>query len=248
MTDYMRSIWAQDYKTFDLVIFGNGDTVGMRTNAIKYAIDNEYTYMVWTDTDDFFSRNRVGTSVIWLQTGYDFVFNEIDLVDEGGKPVEVSVLTRIGVKDEYDNADEILDRNIFGLSTTAVRVDVLRGLRVPKDIIAMDWFLYTCLLRNGYKGKFINAKTYYRQTDDSLVGMGRELTDKRLYRGIGVKSVHYKNVGLHDKAREMSGLLKEVQDDAFREHYIGVVNDNMDEIYKGWWSEILPIPAWEQYA
>jgi len=255
MEDYLNSIWKQTHQDFDLLILGNGPALELRLKAIAHAVLEGYKYLVFTDTDDFFSSNRVRLSLTWLQKGYDFVFNEIELVGILGDTLEHNVLQRIGVEKEYGNVDAIIDRNIFGLSTTAVKVECLRGLEIPKNIIALDWWIYTMLLLGEHQGKFLkNAITYYRQTGDNLVGMGGSLDEKRLKRGVEVKSLHYENAALYEgsaifkrKRGDTRLLEKKLEDDVFKKKYIEVINKNMKEIYNGWWSEILSLGEWEKY-
>jgi hypothetical protein len=232
----------------------------IRLKAIECCKENKYQYIIFTDVDDFFSANRVELSKIDLQN-YDFVFNEIDLVDINGHSIRANVLKGINIRNQYNKVNEIIDKNLFGLSNTAVSLNALNELTIPKEIIAVDWWIFTILLLNKQSGKFIEkAKTYYRQTNNNTVGMWQPLDDNRLFKGIEVKTIHYKNVYQYckekdiketmlfkQKLEQMRILNKEIRNESFRKKYINMVNKNMNDIYKGWWSEIIPLFEWRKY-
>ena len=45
----------------------------------------------------------------------------------------------------------IKDKNIFGLSNTALKVSILDQIGFDRDLVAVDWYLYTkLLLKNGW--------------------------------------------------------------------------------------------------
>ncbi|MBO8132052.1 MAG: glycosyltransferase family 2 protein [Candidatus Marinimicrobia bacterium] len=234
----------------------------IRYEGILYGIQNQYETIIFTDADDYYSKNRISLSEEMLKN-YSFVFNEIELVDSKKKKIRSNVLLHLGVKMEYDNIDEIIDKNYFGLSNTAVNVKEIKSLYIPKDIIAVDWWIFTVLLLNGCKGRFIKeVKTYYRQSEINLVGFCNKLNEKRLMLGIKVKTNHYKNLiefceGNHlekekllykRKLDEMKELKYKLKNPGFRERYMEVINYNYDRIFCGWWSEILPINKWSKYA
>ena len=158
---------------------------------------------------------------------------------------------------------QIIDFNLLGLTHTAVKVKALERFKKVRGIFAFDWWLFTILLLNGARGKYIdNAITYYRQTDNNTVGMMTKLNEDRLRFGIGVKKDHYLKVcdyckiyqlspGLEaysKKYEEMKELETATENTKFRMEYIDIVNHNLDRIFKGWWSEILPLNQWSHYA
>jgi len=282
LPDFFKSIQSQTTQDYDLLIISDGQDLKdcqklppntkiiqikqnitpaqIRLKAIEYSKENKYQYLIFTDTDDFFSANRVEVSRVGLQK-YDFVFNEIDLVDIKRHRMCSNVLKRMNIRNQYNKVDEIIDKNLFGLSNTAVTLNALNNLTIPKEIIAVDWWIFTILLLNKQSGKFIEkAKTYYRQTNNNTVGMWQPLDDNRLFKGIEVKTTHYKNVYQYckekdfketmlfkQKLEQMRILNKEIRNKSFRKKYIDMVNKKMNEIYKGWWSEIIPLFEWRKY-
>lgn len=232
----------------------------IRLLGMKYARENDYQNLIFSDADDFFSNNRVELSVDGLHEN-DFVFNEIIPVDRRGRliPANFSPYTE-KIQFTYKR---ILDYNLLGMGNTGVRTDLTRDFYIPEDIIAVDWWLFTVLLLTGAQGKFVDgATTFYRQTDENIVGMKKPLDKERLLLGIHVKATHYRNLlsfckkhgfdfAVNDYSRkneEMKELTNVVSDKEFQKRYINVVNANLDEIYKGWWSEILSISQWSRYG
>jgi len=276
LSDFFESIKSQTIQDYDLLIISdnlelkdyqklpldtkiilisqNSTPAQIRLKGIEYCKENRYQYLIFTDTDDFFSANRVEVSKIGLQK-YDFVFNEIDLVDINGHSIRANVLKGINIRNQYNKVDEIIDKNLFGLSNTAVSLNALNDLTIPKEIIAVDWWIFTILLLNRRAGKFIEkAKTYYRQTNNNTVGMWKPLDDNRLFKGIEVKTIHYKNVYQYCKEKDLKETMlfkkkldqmrilnEEIRKKPFKKKYIDMVNKKMNKIYKGWWSEIIPL-------
>jgi len=256
-------------KTFPLknenIYFENVDNLSpaqIRAFMIEYAVKNKYKYLVFSDLDDYYSNNRIQLSVEKMQD-FDFIFNELDIVNDKGVIIKNNYLSSLYIKEKCEDYKYILDKNFFGLSNSSVKVDKIKGICIPDGIIAVDWWIFTLLLLNGCKGRFVkDAKTYYRQSANNLVGVGKQLNEKRFQMGINVKIIHYKNVKIYcdnnklekekaiynNKLEEMLELSEEVKNPVFRKRYIEIINKNYKEIFKGWWSEILPISEWRKFA
>jgi len=282
LADYCKSIKSQDTNNFDILILNDGFIVGfplknkritiidiknkltlaeIRMLGIKYAIENDYKYVIFSDTDDYFSLNRISVSINKLEK-YDFVFNELYLINEKKEVIQKSFYNNTLKKIEYINYLEIINRNLFGLGNAAVKVNRLKDLFIPKEIIAVDWWIFSMLLLNKCKGGFIKeAITYYRQHTNNFVGISKKLNKTILHKGIKVKQIHYKNLSIYceerkmkeaakiyyKKLEEINTLNKYIQDDSFCKRYIEVINKNYNKVYSGWWSEILLIKKWRKY-
>jgi len=284
LTDYIDSFLNQTDMNFDWIIFNDQLNTCHLTNfskyhiiicnlqkgyspaeirgfAIDYACDNGYRFVIFSDADDYYSSNRVFDAKNNLESN-DFVFCELDIVDRDRNILKSNILQSLRVRDSYNNIDEILDKNIFGLSHSAIRCEVISGMHIPANIIATDWWLFSLLLINGSRGVFLcNSKTYYRQTEANLVGMGYRLDARRLQHGIQVKQCHYQALSNYcdqnekhglfmqfsKKNKEMDQLCSRLADPMFQRDYIDRINTHFDEIYNGWWSEILSIEQWRHY-
>jgi hypothetical protein len=282
LVDYCKSIKSQDINRFDILILNDGFTgefplknkritiidikskltpAEIRMLGIKYAIENDYKYVIFSDTDDYFSSNRISVSINKLEK-YDFVFNELYLINEKKDVIQKSYYNNMIKKIEYTNYLEVINRNLFGLGNTAVKVNKLKDLFIPKEIIAVDWWIFSILLLNKCKGGFIKeAITYYRQHNNNFIGISKKLNKTILMKGIKVKQIHYKNLLIYcenhkmkeateiyyKKLEEINTLNKYIKDDIFCERYIEIINKNCKKIYSGWWSDILPIKEWRKY-
>ena len=130
----------------------------------------------------------------------------------------------------------IQNKNIFGLSNTAVKVSILENIHFDRDLVAIDWYLYSILLARGYSAIFTNeVETFYRQHEENTVGISR-LSLESLTQGILVKLKHYKlmrkyNLEYTKSYEDMLLLQKTVKDDP---SYIKKINQKNPL----WWEDI----------
>ena len=193
LLDFLNSISKQTYKNFDLIIINDGydnfhnikikyknlsiielpyssTPAKNREYGINYCIDKKYNILIFGDSDDYFSNNRVELLLSMLKDN-EIVVNDVSLFDDNGVYETMYISNRIddGSKVSYNY---IKNKNIFGLSNTAVRVNILNRVKFDKDMVAIDWFLYKELLKKGCIAMFTNkAITYYRQHADNTIGL-----------------------------------------------------------------------------
>ena len=193
LVNFFDSLQKQTFKNFDIVIVNDGytnfekfrkkyhdlnivelpysDTISKnREYGINYVIEQKYDILVFGDSDDYFSNNRVEKSIELLMQ-YDIVVNDLSLFEHNSIYCEKYISNRI---QNYTviNYDFIKDKNIFGLSNTALNVKILGKITFDKDLVAVDWFLYKKLLRSGHQAIFTNeTETYYRQYEDNTIGL-----------------------------------------------------------------------------
>ncbi len=279
--DYCNSIQSQDTDEYDILILNdryeelfpfyhkkitliniekNLTPAEIRMLGIKYAIDNNYKYIIFSDIDDYFSSNRISLSKEKL-IKYDFVYNNYILIDSFGNIISKYCSTYFKIKKEIISFLDIVDKNIIGFGNSGVKVKKLDNLYIPKEILAVDWWIYSILLLNSCKGRYIlKAINYYRQYENNL-GISTNLNKNKLLNGIRVKQIHYKNLLIYcedrkmkeatkiysKKLEEIDTLNKYIKDESFCKRYIEVINKNYSKIFNGWWSEILPIKEWIKY-
>ena len=213
LCDFFNSLQNQAYKNFDVIVVNDGyenfeefttefknlsivelkhsNTLAKnREFGINYVKDNYYDILVFGDSDDYFDTNRVQVSVDILKD-FDIVVNDLTLFnDENGIYCKRYISNRIKNNTEIE-LEFIKDKNIFGFSNTAVKVSVLENINFDKDLIAVDWYLYSILLLRKKKAVF-NSKTvtYYRQYINNTIGFGSN-TIETILKGIAVKNKHY---------------------------------------------------------
>ncbi|MBD1558476.1 family 2 glycosyl transferase [Vibrio sp. S9_S30] len=215
--DYFQSLCRQTVQGFDVILIndGYGDISRLRSQypslniielepansvaknreyMLQFALRNGYEAVVFADIDDYFSDNRVAHSLSLLAE-YDIVVNDLTSFS-GEKELAVCILSsRITDGDEI-NLDFIRDKNVFGLSNTALRLtDIDKGsINFPSSLVAVDWYLFSVLLCQSKRAVFTNkAMTYYRQHSSNTVGIGR-VTKESLLHSLKVRENHYKQM------------------------------------------------------
>ena len=192
--DFFNSLDKQTYKEFDIVVVNDGyedfkniklkyvndlNIIELtfsgtpsknREYGINYCIENNYDVLIFGDSDDYFSDNRVELSLNTLKEN-DIVVNDISLFNDTGIYEERYISNRLNDNSKI-SYEYIQNKNIFGLSNTAIKLDILEEVVFDEDLLAVDWYLYKRLLKNGYSSLFINkAITFYRQYEGNAVGL-----------------------------------------------------------------------------
>lgn len=215
LNDFIQSLNNQTFKDFDIVIINDGlknkeciekikkincnileysdyglNPSQIRVKVIKYAIKKEYDLLIFGDSDDTFSINRVNNIKEKYSSEIAFYYNDLIIKDSntdffsGKLPIIV------------DNKNQLDDYNFIGMSNSAINVKKIKNLINKigdlKECIAFDWYFYTLLLKLDFTGvKVENAETYYRIHDDNIAGFTNKLNPEILIRGIEVKKFQY---------------------------------------------------------
>lgn len=191
--DFFDSLQDQTYKNFDVIIVNDGynnfekfknkykdlyiielkhsnTPAKNREYGINYCIENNYDILIFGDSDDYFGKNRVEKSLELLSSN-DIVVNDLSLFDDNGVYEEKYISNRIENLSIID-LEFIKDKNIFGMTNTAIKLSNLEIVTFESNMVAVDWFLYKNLLKQGMKAIFTNeAVSYYRQYENNTVGL-----------------------------------------------------------------------------
>jgi hypothetical protein len=219
----LESLRAQSFTRFDLLMVNDGCSdlqsitgpfadlriVEMpfrgtpaqnREHGLKSVLDGGYEFVVFGDSDDYFAADRVELSVNRLHH-YDVVVNDLSLVTDG--KVTKSDYFSNRIEDGFEiELDFIRDKNLFGLSNTAVRTSALSGGVIEPALVAVDWYLFSTLLLKQKRAVFTNVTTtFYRQHGSNIVGMGQP-TRNSFARALGVKTQHYNAMRMLDESFE----------------------------------------------
>lgn len=217
--DFFDSLKVQTYNQFDLIVVNDGYSdfekikitynqylniielpysntpAKNREYGINYCIDNNYDVLIFGDSDDFFDKNRIEISIELLKEN-DIVINDLSLFDSNSIYEKKYISNRIE-DNTIINFDFIKDKNIFGLSNTAISLKGINNIIIPDNLIAVDWYIFTLLLIDNKKAVFTNKTiSYYRQYNLNTVGM-KDIDIESLIKGIDVKKRHYKNLNLN---------------------------------------------------
>lgn len=247
--DFFNSLEEQTYKNFEIIVVNDGyeyfeeiktsynknlkiielqysnTPAKNREYGINYCIDNKYDILIFGDSDDFFQKNRVEKSLEFLREN-DIVVNDLSLFNKSSTYEEKYLSNRIRNLQLID-FEFIKDKNIFGLSNTAIKLNNLKKINIPDNLIAVDWYFFTLLLYEGQKAIFINETvSYYRQYEENTVGI-KELDEFSFKKALKVKKLHYE--ALKDKINGFDTKLKELSDIRF---------DNQEKINNPLWWEL----------
>lgn len=193
LKSFFNSLSTQTYKNFDLVIvndnFKNLDfykelysnlnfiivnssntPAKNREAGINYCIDQNYEALVFGDSDDYFKDNRIEKLLKFLIKA-DVVVNDLSLFDDNGIYEKNYLSNRVKNLDVID-FEFIKDKNIFGMTNTAIRLKGIERVSFSEEIISVDWYFFKRMLRKGCKAIFTNeTESFYRQHKNNTAGL-----------------------------------------------------------------------------
>lgn len=212
------SLEQQTFKNFDIVVVNDGyqkfDTIKKKYPNLtiielphrstpsknrEYGINHVkmmgYSVVVFGDSDDYFEKNRIEKSIELLET-HDIVVNDLSLFNTHGIYNRKYLSNRIRNNTIID-FDFILEKNIFGLSNTAIKLDLIDSINFDPSLVAVDWYLFSLLLLKARHAIFTNeTQTLYRQYSDNTIGIG-EITPESISNILKVKKTHYSLMQKH---------------------------------------------------
>lgn len=219
--------------------------IEVRSWIINKLIELKYDLVIFIDADDIMENNRIEEIIkeyIKTEGKYGFYYNDLYLLEDKNKNFYKGKLPS-----EIINYTEVLNGNCVGMSHTAINLalvkESLKKFNPSKEVIAYDWLLHTYLLLNGYRGKKVNTKTYYRIYENNIAGKV-EITDKKILTGIKVKKEHYKffkdyNEIFKKKYEEILEIENFILKNGIVEYQKILENEKIEKIY--WWENIVPI-------
>jgi len=151
---------VNDLSPFEIRIFG-----------MQVLSDLKPEYIIFADTDDTFSCNRVELLVYNLKR-YPFVCNDLDLVDSNGFLLEKAYWSnRLGSNFEFD-IQFLNNKNIIGLGNSGMQFWPLKKMlsRVKNFKDGNDWLFFSSAEYDLNCLFISNCQTIYRQHCDNLVG------------------------------------------------------------------------------
>jgi hypothetical protein len=264
LKDFFISLNQQDYKNFDTLIVRDkynknlekfnykGKIIdnknklsvsGIRKLIINYAVNNNYEILVFADADDVMGKNRIKKiEEEYKKTNgkYGFYYNNLYLMENGedffkGKLPEM-----------ISDLEKIKDYNFLGMSHTSINIKLTKNIwktfPVKDKIKAFDWYMHSYMLYKGFKGKKVDAETYYRIHENNTVGNVNTLDNKKLDTGIKVKKSYYSAMSKFDdsyikKEEEIEKLEKKLKEGKNKKDYIKYINKNFkNSVY--WWENI----------
>ncbi len=224
-----------------------------REAGIKSLLELNYKKIIFADSDDYFSPNRVEISNYLLEK-YDLVYNELNLFNE-----------RFFLRNYFEKRihnylnpfENIYDTNLFGFTNTCVRASIIpKNILFDPKLIAVDWFLFSILFLNNKNLNYYfekDIKSYYRQHKKNTIGLDSEISHERLEKVLNTKDIHYQSLITYCIENNMKShldifnprlnlihnLKKKFTDTSFKKKYHNFINDNKNILNTGWWFEII---------
>ncbi len=262
--EFLQSLRSQTVQGFDLLLLNdkNVDTKELRNcqnieiiellfydkspaeireAGIRYCFENKYSTIVFGDIDDFFYENRIEECINLLEC-CDIVVNDLDIIYENTQECIKNYLSNRFVSLQEIKIEDILYKNCFGLSNTAIKLANLQPIIIDSTVVAIDWYIFSCFLLNGAKAMFTNeTSTCYRQHNDNTIGMAK-LNKEYLLKGGRVKSCHYSKMAEIDtRFQSLYKKNKKIIDKQFNNTRLSELIDDLkikQNEYPLWWEDV----------
>ena len=197
LTNFFDSLKNQTYKEFDVIVVNDGykkfeeikkkydenlniieiqysnTPAKNKERGVNFCIDSKYENLIFGDSDDYFADNRIEKSIELLKSN-DIVVNDLNLFDSRGVYEKKYISNRLNNFDVVD-IEFIKDKNIFGMSNTALKLKNIPKVVFDSKAVAVDWYFFKDLLSRGLKAIFTNdTVSYYRQHGNNSLGLNKE--------------------------------------------------------------------------
>jgi hypothetical protein len=221
-------------------------------------IAGHYDAVVLVDSDDLLHPDRVAAARAWLE-GADVAACGLRLIDEAGRPLGVSL-----APPRYAEAETTLPRtNVFGLSNTAYRSDVLRScLPIPRAAALVDWYLITMAWLQGARLTFDpTPRMDYRQHGANMARIRSPFTAERVRADTALVREHFRLVldslpagalpvrvtQVRDAAADLDAFARQIVDDPQElDRYVSDINAAPPPLV--WWASVAYPPLRSSWA
>ena len=201
-------------------------------NGAFAAICREFDAVIMTDMDDVMLPTRVERAKASLADA-DLACCAMLLADSECRPTGAWF-------DPGDEVDRLLSRNVFGLSNTAYRTDLLsRCLPIPAECVLVDWLVATRAWTLGANISFDHTPgMLYRQYDHNIARVVPPFSWENVRRAANLILGHYRILA-GEAARRYPHLAGDIQsrmaliigfmnvleaDPTVRRHYVEELN------------------------
>ncbi|KZS41448.1 hypothetical protein AWE51_22355 [Aquimarina aggregata] len=271
---FLESLDKQTFKKFDLLLFNDGCAnddllkrlqkynlrfeiknpkskipVLIRSEILNYIKEAKYELIVFGDTDDMFSKNRIFESYKMIkEKSYDIVFNDLSIINDAGNIKHRNFWNERFVNGKLKvDFDFLSNYNVLGLGNSAMRTHILKGfvLKIDISIPAFDWILFLQLFNITPKllVGFSNEETFYRQHDQNTLGLSNKIGRESLKKLYNIKSKVYDFCKLHGiricekkvVEHERFGELI-LNDNNHLDNHLDKINTNKNKLF--WFEEV----------
>lgn len=178
--NYLKKIFTKK-KIF--IIKEKNEIIKTKNKLIKLALKKNYKYIIFADSDDTFSANRVEVSKNLLKKK-NIIVNNVKYFGNHKSTFSNWLNNNSGLSNKM-----LLNGNILGFSNTAVKSEILkdRNLNFMLSIDALkvyniDWLFFLYILLKEKKIIFNNdVSTYWRSDSSRLSSFKKYLTKSNFF-------------------------------------------------------------------
>lgn len=157
-----------DFKT--IASKNESSIVEKRIHLMREAMCTDGEYIIFVDSDDCFTSNGIELHIECLKNA-DFSFSDQILIDSQSNLLNKTLFSNSIVPDELTSPTDLLYMNYCGLSALAFKNSAFKKIKletIPRNIMALDWFICTQALSMGLIGKKTKEPVVlYRQHSDN---------------------------------------------------------------------------------
>jgi hypothetical protein len=199
----------------------------IRENVFREMIPH-YDAIIFTDSDDVLLPNRVVAAKRGLQNA-DVYGCAMQLIDTYGKNLGLEFNTN-----RTDWEELLINQNIFGLSNTAYRTNMLsQCLDFPVDTVMVDWLMVMKALKAKATLTFdTTPHMLYRQYENNTARVLTPYTEVQILKATELVLDHYqkliklnvKNPHLEERSSEVRHFFRNIADDTLLTGYTKALN------------------------
>ena len=234
---------ASVLKEAHFVVAEPGDTPASLRGRAWAQIVTLYDAVIFVDSDDVLYPERVAAAKKQLELD-DVGGCALELIAENGAPLGAT----LQAPPERNWAELLPHSNVFGLSNTAYRCEVLaKTLPLPRDVAVVDWLVVTrAYLAGARLGFDVASRMAYRQYESNTAQVTPPFTPEGILRATAHVLTHLRHV-LHEpisnkrakmcleqRLAEVQRFSEQVQGDALTT-YTQKLNARTQPVYL-WWA------------
>ncbi|MDA0656127.1 MAG: hypothetical protein O2912_06965 [Proteobacteria bacterium] len=194
-------------------------TAGVREIMLRAVVQSDADIAVFCDMDDRLHSMAIERHADALIDA-DFSFGDLQPVDANGQATGDTFFANAEIPETVSEAAQLIDRNWLGFSNTAVMRSRLpeAALTVPDNIIAVDWWFYTQLLKAGLKGARAQGTVAdYRFHGNNVLGPKNATDLNEIKHRCDIVRRHYKSLDndslMTEKLSTVERLINRLQND-----------------------------------
>jgi hypothetical protein len=167
----------------------------VRRSMLLAAARYDVEYLLLNDMDDYLLPGAIENHVAAMRNA-DFSYSDMALIDTHGTQKGETFFKDCLVPKQLtarSGLTAVLKRNFLGFSNTALRrvcIDASQ-LEMPDNLIAVDWWFFTTMLKQGYRGaKTEKTVVCYRTHEGNVLGATPDTDPRAVQRRLDISRRH----------------------------------------------------------